>query len=103
LPIDWRTRICRRDVAGQPGVGRTQQVRRQLLKADANKFYFQHMADLFDTRSVTRAGAVWALPREDQPIHFQYEWQGQRLERTKTFGSDLHECADRDEGRPDRH
>jgi CubicO group peptidase (beta-lactamase class C family) len=68
----------------------TQQVRRQVLKADANSFYFQHMADVFDTRGVGRAGAVWPLPHQDQAIHFQYAWQGQTfsyedfLDRTYT-------------------
>ena len=54
----------------------TQQVRRQVLKSDANSFYFQHMADLFDTRSVGHAGSAWPLPRQDQAIQFQYQWQG---------------------------
>ncbi len=68
----------------------TQQVRRQVLKADANSFYFQHMADLFETRTVARSGAIWALPRNDTPIDIHYQWADQRygfdefLDRTYT-------------------
>jgi CubicO group peptidase (beta-lactamase class C family) len=59
-----------------------QQTRRQILKADANSFYFQHMADLFDTRTVARSGPVWELPRSDRPLQFQYSWDG------KTYSSE---------------
>jgi len=67
-----------------------QQVRRQILKSDANSFYFHEMTDLFDTRVVGRSGPVWELPREDHAIDFHYAWQGKTydfptfLDRTYT-------------------
>lgn len=67
-----------------------QQVRRQILKSDANSFYFHEMADLFDTRVVGRSGPVWELPREDHAIDVHYAWQGKTydfptfLDRTYT-------------------
>ena len=67
-----------------------QQVRRQILKPDANSFYFHEMADLFDTRVVGRGGPVWQLPRTDKVIDATYQWQGKTysladgLDRTYT-------------------
>lgn len=67
-----------------------QQVRRQVLKSDANSFYFHTMAALFDTRKVGRSGPVWGLPRADASVSIGYEWQGARhdfedfLDRTFT-------------------
>lgn len=76
--------------AASPVSPTMQQVRRQILKADANSFYFHEMADLFDTRLVGRSGPVWQLPREDHAVAIRYAWQGgnygfdQFLERTFT-------------------
>lgn len=57
-----------------------QQIRRQILKSDANSFYFHSMAALFDTRKVPRSGPVWQLPREDRAIAINYDWQGKRYD-----------------------
>ena len=67
-----------------------ERVRWQILRPEANSFYFQHMGDLFDTRMVGRAGPVWQLPRRDGNISIRYAWQGKSydypafLERTFT-------------------
>ncbi len=59
-----------------------QQVRRQILKGDANSFYFHEMADIFDTRLVGRSGPVWQLPREDRAPQITFARQG------KSYGFD---------------
>lgn len=67
-----------------------QEVRRQLLKPEANSFYAHEMADLFDTRSVPRAGPVRVLPHADATPDVAFSWAGQSygfedfLTRTRT-------------------
>lgn len=64
--------------AASPVPETVQQVRWQILKRDVNSFYFQHMADLFETRQVPRSGPLWTLPRADRAIEIGYDWQGKR-------------------------
>jgi CubicO group peptidase (beta-lactamase class C family) len=59
-----------------------QEVRRQVLKAPVNSFYFQQMDALFETRQVPRSGPVWYLPRSDCKLEFSYSWAGE------TFGAE---------------
>ncbi len=54
-----------------------QQVRRQILKGEANSFYFHEMADIFDTRLVGRSGRVWQLTREDRVPQITFAWHGE--------------------------
>ena len=67
-----------------------QEARRHMLDADINTLTFHNMEELFTTRTVGRAGPVWELPRNDQPLAFSYTHQGQTytpeafLERTYT-------------------
>lgn len=67
-----------------------QEVRRQLLKPESNSFYAHEMADLFDTRSVPRAGPVHVLPHADAIPDVRFSWAGQSygfedfLTRTRT-------------------
>ncbi len=67
-----------------------QVLRWRMLDSDVNALTFRSMDELFTTRSVPRAGAVWQLPRSDHPLDFNYTWQGQPrpaqqfLERTYT-------------------
>jgi CubicO group peptidase (beta-lactamase class C family) len=51
-----------------------------MLDSDVNSLMFRSMDELFTTRSVPRAGAVWNLPRSDRPLDFSYSWQGQTLQ-----------------------
>jgi CubicO group peptidase (beta-lactamase class C family) len=57
-----------------------QVLRWHMLDSDLNSLMFRSMDELFTTRSVPRAGAVWNLPRIDRPLDFSYSWQGQTLE-----------------------
>ena len=65
-----------------------QLARWHMLDSDINSLMFRSMDRLFTTRTVPRAGAVWDLPRKDQPLNFSYDWNGGRypaeqiLERT---------------------
>ena len=67
-----------------------QEIRRQILKAEANSFYAHSMAELFDTRSVPRAGPVRVLPHADATPDIAFSWAGQSygfeefLTRTRT-------------------
>jgi CubicO group peptidase (beta-lactamase class C family) len=57
-----------------------QVLRWHMLDSDVNSLMFRSMDELFTTRSVPRAGAVWNLPRSDRPLDFSYSWQGQTLQ-----------------------
>jgi CubicO group peptidase (beta-lactamase class C family) len=67
-----------------------QQLRRAMLDPEINSLTFRSMDRLFTTRTVPRAGAVWALPRADHALEFTYTFKGntyssqQFLERTHT-------------------
>lgn len=62
----------------------------RMLDDDINAVTFRSMDRLFTTREVPRAGAVWQLPRQDMPLDFTYDFNGQTytsdqfLERTYT-------------------
>ncbi|MGD8809896.1 MAG: serine hydrolase [Gammaproteobacteria bacterium] len=65
-------------------------LRWEMLESDVNSLMFRSMEEIFTTRTVARAGPVWNLPRNDQPLDFSYSWQGETrqatdvLERTYT-------------------
>lgn len=67
-----------------------QQLRREMLDPGVNVLTFRSMDRIFTTRTVPRAGPVWALPRADRALAFTYEFRGERytpeqfLERTYT-------------------
>ncbi|HWT20819.1 MAG TPA: serine hydrolase [Variovorax sp.] len=67
-----------------------QQVRWQMLNPGINALTFRTMDQFFDTREVTRRGAVWQIPRRDTSLDFRYEFGGVAyapedfLERTYT-------------------
>ena len=42
-----------------------QELRRHMLDAPVNALFFHNMEELFDTRTVTRAGSVASFPRDD--------------------------------------
>lgn len=51
-----------------------QELRRRMLDADVNSLFFHNMDELFETRTVTRAGPVSGFPRADaEPPVFKYE------------------------------
>ena len=68
--------VCALAESPSPTPAAVQHTRRQILKAEANSFYFQHMADLFETRTVARSGPVWELPRDDRNVSFRYTFGG---------------------------
>jgi CubicO group peptidase (beta-lactamase class C family) len=65
-------------------------LRWHMLDSDVNALTFREMDQLFTTRTVSRSGPVWQLPREDRRLDFSYQWQGKTiqadefLERTYT-------------------
>jgi CubicO group peptidase (beta-lactamase class C family) len=67
-----------------------QTLRWHMLDDNVNALMFRSIDQLFTTRSVSRSGAVWELPRNDQTLDFSYTWQGTTrpaldvLERTYT-------------------
>ena len=67
-----------------------QQLRRAMLDPDTNSLIFHNMDQLFTTRTVSRSGPVWRLPRADHELDFTYQFKGethtpqQFLERTYT-------------------
>jgi len=67
-----------------------QLLRWEMLEIEVSPLMFRSMDELFTTRAVARSGAVWRLPRNDQPLDFSYEWQSETrdpdefLERTYT-------------------
>lgn len=67
-----------------------QDLRRKMNDADVNALAFHNMDQLFTTRAVAPAGAVWQLPRADHALDFSYAYRGQRytpeqfLDRTYT-------------------
>ena len=67
-----------------------QQLRRAMLDAEVNSLTFHNMDELFYTRTVSRAGPVWGLPRADHALDFTYTFKGQTytpeqfIERTYT-------------------
>ena len=67
-----------------------QTLRWHMLDGDVNSLMFRSMDKLFTTRSVPRAGPVWALPRADHALDFSYSFRGstysaeQFLERSYT-------------------
>lgn len=67
-----------------------QVLRWQMLDNSVSALMFRSMDTLFTTRAVARSGAVWTLPRADQPLAFSYAWNGATypagdfLERTYT-------------------
>lgn len=50
-----------------------------MLDADVNAVTFRSMDSLFSVATVARSGPVWDLPRDEQPLAFNYLWQGQSL------------------------
>jgi CubicO group peptidase (beta-lactamase class C family) len=56
-----------------------QVLRWQMLDNSVSSLMFRSMDTLFTTRSVARAGPVWMLPRNDQPLDFSYPWNGATL------------------------
>ncbi len=67
-----------------------QVLRWHMLDSEVNALTFRSMDNLFTTRTVSRSGPVWRLPRRDAPLSFSYTWKGsalpaeQFLERTYT-------------------
>jgi CubicO group peptidase (beta-lactamase class C family) len=67
-----------------------QLLRWEMLEIEVSPLLFRSMDELFTTRTVARSGPVWKLPRNDQPLDFSYQWQGETrhadefLERTYT-------------------
>jgi CubicO group peptidase (beta-lactamase class C family) len=67
-----------------------QQLRRAMLDPEISSLTFRSMDQLFTTRTVARAGAVWTLPRADRALQFKYTFKGTTyssqdfLERTHT-------------------
>jgi CubicO group peptidase (beta-lactamase class C family) len=59
-----------------------QELRRHMLDADVNTLTFHTMDLIFDTRSVSRSGPVWELPRGDSPLDFSYEFNGKMHQAT---------------------
>lgn len=61
-----------------------------MLDGDINSLTFQSMDRLFETRSVSRGGPVWHIPRTDHALDFTYRFKGatytpeQFLDRTYT-------------------
>ncbi len=56
-----------------------QEARRHMLDPGINTLTFRSMERLFDTRQVSRAGPVWALPKNEVPLNFRYSVAGQSL------------------------
>jgi hypothetical protein len=54
-----------------------QLLRWEMLEIEVSPLMFRSMDELFTTRAVARSGPVWRLPRNDQPLDFTYEWQGE--------------------------
>ena len=67
-----------------------QQLRRDVLDADVNSLMFHSIDQIYDTRTVPRAGPVWELLRDDHALDFTYSYQGrtytpeQFIQRTYT-------------------
>lgn len=67
-----------------------QTLRWHMLDGDVNSLMFRSMDTLFTTRTVARSGGIWALPRADHALDFNYSFQGksysaqQFLERSYT-------------------
>lgn len=67
-----------------------QVLRWHMNDANVNAHSFRRMDDLFTTRTVARSGPVWQLPKREQALDFDYEWNGASitaqdfLERTYT-------------------
>lgn len=57
-----------------------QVLRWHMLDSEVSALTFRSMDTLFTTRTVARSGPVWSLPRNDQPLAFTYQWQGQALQ-----------------------
>ena len=53
-------------------------MRQHWLDADINAFTFRNSAQMFETRSVSRAGPVWGLPRGEALTPPDYVFGGQR-------------------------
>jgi len=53
-----------------------QEVRWQMLNPGINALTFRSMDRIFDTREVTHRRATWAIPRNDAPLNFRYEFAG---------------------------
>ncbi len=51
----------------------------RMLDADVNAVTFRSMESLFPVATVARSGPVWDLPRDEQALDFNYQWQGQSL------------------------
>ncbi|NWG52619.1 MAG: serine hydrolase [Hydrogenophilaceae bacterium] len=56
-----------------------QELRRRMLDAGVNTLTFHNMDEIFLTRSVPRAGPVWALPTRTAALDFTYNHDGARL------------------------
>ncbi len=67
-----------------------QLLRWHMLDNNVSPLMFRSMDSLFTTRTVARSGAVWQLPQADQPLDFNYSFDGTEhaamdvLERTYT-------------------
>lgn len=67
-----------------------QTLRWHMLDGDVNALMFRSMDTLFTTRTVACAGSIWALPRADHALDFNYSFEGksysaqQFLERSYT-------------------
>lgn len=61
------------DSAVPPAV---QELRRHMLDAPVNALTFHSMDELFETRSVTRSGPVWQLPKREAALDFSYSFDG---------------------------
>ena len=53
-------------------------IRRHMLDADINSFTFRNMDEIFETRTVSRGGPVWTLPRAPGFAPPTYSFGGQR-------------------------
>lgn len=56
-----------------------QQLRRAMLDPEVNSLTFHNLDEIFTTRTVARAGAVWSLPRNDRELDFSYQFKGKNL------------------------
>jgi CubicO group peptidase (beta-lactamase class C family) len=70
-----------------------QLARWHMLDPDISSVMFRSMDRIFTIREVPRAGAVWVLPRRDQPLEVRYDWAGQQYNASqfleRTYGNAL--------------
>ena len=67
-------------------------MRQQWLDADSNAFNFRNSAQMFETRTVARSGAVWTLPREGGFTPPSYSFDGQTRSYAALRPAHLYQC-----------